>query len=37
MNKVFQHGDYVNVDFAKTGDNSLLHATVETKLTVLFY
>jgi len=35
MNEVFQHDDYVNVNVAKTGDNSSLHLTVIKALEVL--
>jgi len=36
MTEVFLHGDYVNVDFAKTGDNWLLHSPVIKALKVLY-
>ena len=35
MTEVFRHGDYVNVDFAKTSDNWLLHSPVIKALKVL--
>jgi len=35
MSEVFRHDDYVNVDVAKTGDNSSLHSTVIKALKVL--
>jgi len=35
MNEVFRHGDYVNVDVAKTGDDSSLHITVIKAMKVI--
>ena len=35
MSEVFRHGEHVNVDVAKTGDNSSLHSPVIKALKVL--
>jgi len=36
MSEVFQHGNLVNIDVAKTGDDSWLHSPVIKALNVLY-